>query len=684
MGRFFLGGAALMTVALANSARTADLSIPMPVKTPAAAGAAYDWSGFYVGAHVGYAFGHSNWLATQPGGPNSSGALEFFHTFDAFDGSGSQFGGLHAAYNYTLPSRLVVGIEADVSFPSTLQGGRDLSSVFVGAANYYDTIEMFGAVRARIGYDINHWLYYATGGLAWTYDQITRTQLTDGPLDSSRPAGTVETSFLGRIGWTVGAGVEVPIASGWTARLEYLHSQYRNSNVTFPLGGQRFDSDLSLHEVRWGMNYKLGTDVSKWDVLTAPKAPENDGWSLHGQTTFATQYAPPFRAPYRGANSLDPNAARNTWDATLYVGRRLWEGAELWVNPEIDQGFGLSDTHGIAGFPNGNAYKVGATYPYLRLQRAFIRQTIDLGGETEKVAGDLNQFAASQSANRVVVTVGKFAVWDWFDGNKYAHEPRSDFMNWALIDTATFDYAADSWGYTYGATVEWYQGPWTWRGCFCDLSIVPNSPELDPSFKQFQWIGEIEHRHEFLGQPGKIIATGFLSRGRMGRFDDALNLAQLTGSVPDTALVRRYGSRSGIGLSVEQQVSADLGLFARAGWADGNFEPYEFTDVDRTGAVGLSLSGQRWGRPNDTFGLAAIVSSISSIHAAYLNAGGLGILVGDGQLPHPGSEKIIEALYSFPVGSWLATLDYQLIANPGYNRDRGPVSIIGTRLHAQF
>jgi high affinity Mn2+ porin len=214
---------------------------------------------------------------------------------------------------------------------------------------------MFGAVRARIGYDINHWLYYATGGLAWTYDQITRTQLTDGPLDSSRPAGTVETSFLGRIGWTVGAGVEVPIASGWTARLEYLHSQYRNSNVTFPLGGQRFDSDLSLHEVRWGMNYKLGTDVSKWDALTVPKAPENDGWSLHGQTTFATQYAPPFRAPYRGANSLDPNAARNTWDATLYVGRRLWEGAELWVNPEIDQGFGLSDTHGIAGFPNGNA-----------------------------------------------------------------------------------------------------------------------------------------------------------------------------------------------------------------------------------------------------------------------------------------------------------------------------------------
>jgi high affinity Mn2+ porin len=420
------------------------------------------------------------------------------------------------------------------------------------------------------------------------------------------------------------------------------------------------------------------------NVLTTPNPLESDGWSLHSQTTFAAQYAPPFHASYGGANSLDPNAGRETWDATLYLGRRLWEGAELWINPEIDQGFGLSDTHGIAGFPNGNAYKVGASYPYLRLPRAFIRQTIDLGSETENVASDLNQFAGSQSSNRLVITVGKFAVWDWFDGNKYAHEPRSDFMNWALIDTATFDYAADSWGYAYGATVEWYQGPWIWRGCFCDLSIVPNSPELDPTFKQFQWIGEIEHRHQLWGQPGKVIVTGFLSRGRMGRFDDALNLAEATETTPDTSLVRRYASRGGIGLSVEQQVSADLGVFARAGWADGNIEPYEFTDADRTVAAGLSLSGQRWGRPNDTFGFAGVVNGISAIHAAYLDAGGLGILVGDGQLPHPGPEQIVEAYYSIPIGSWFATLDYQFVMNPGYNRDRGPVSILGTRLHAQF
>jgi high affinity Mn2+ porin len=216
------------------------------------------------------------------------------------------------------------------------------------------------------------------------------------------------------------------------------------------------------------------------------------------------------------------------------------------------------------------------------------------------------------------------------------------------------------------------------------LSIVPNSTELDPTFKQFQWIGEIEHRREWWGQPGKFILTGFLSRGRMGTYGDALDLAALSGQTPDTALVRRYASRSGIGASMEQQVWPELGVFARAGWADGDVEPYEFTDVDRTIAAGLSLTGRAWGRPNDTLGLAGIANGISGAHEAYLAAGGLGILVGDGQLPHPGAEKIIEAPYSVPVGSWLATLDYQFVANPGYNRDRGPVSVIGTRLHVQF
>ena len=422
----------------------------------------------------------------------------------------------------------------------------------------------------------------------------------------------------------------------------------------------------------------LPTRTSPW-----PPA-ETDNFAIHGQSTFLEQYAFPFRNPYVGQNSLYPNQGRETWDATAYLGMRLWQGAELWVNPEIDQGFGLSGTVGAAGFPSGEAYKVGAPVPYLRMQRMFVRQTINLGGDTEKVEAGANQFSGSQTADRLVITVGKFGVVDVFDTNKYAHDPRNDFMNWTIADTGTFDYAADAWAYTYGAAVEWYQGSWTVRGGIFDLSNTPNATNLDSSFDQFQWDGEIEHRYELWGQPGKIAVTGFLTRGRMGNFADAIALAAVTGGPADIAAVRRYNSRGGMSLNLEQQITQELGVFARAGVANGNIEPYEFTDVDRTVAAGLALSGKQWGRPDDTVGLAGVVNGITSVHQAFLNAGGLGILVGDGMLPHPGLEHIVEAYYQLPVSYFKLTLDYQFIVNPAYNSDRGPVSVVGARMHAQF
>jgi high affinity Mn2+ porin len=217
-----------------------------------------------------------------------------------------------------------------------------------------------------------------------------------------------------------------------------------------------------------------------------------------------------------------------------------------------------------------------------------------------------------------------------------------------------------------------------------DMSVVPNSTDLDPQFGQFQWIGEIEHRHELWGQPGKVAVTGFLSRGRLGSYQDAIQLAQFTGGPADIGAVRQYRSRGGASVNLEQQVLSDLGVFARAGFANGDIEPYEFTDIDRTVSAGLSMNGKRWGRPDDTFGLAGVVNDITAAHRAFLNAGGLGILVGDGQLPHPGPEKILETYYSFPMSFCRVTLDYQFIVNPAYNRDRGPVSVFATRLHTQF
>jgi high affinity Mn2+ porin len=409
---------------------------------------------------------------------------------------------------------------------------------------------------------------------------------------------------------------------------------------------------------------------------TASDAP----WAVHGQVTVVDQGTFAFSSPYRGAQSLDPGTrARETVDATLFAGWRPWRGAEIWVNPEIDQGFGLNGTFGAAGFPSAEAYKVGKSDPYLKLPRLFLRQTIDLGGEGQKVEADANQFAGRQTANRLVITIGKFSVGDVFDTNKYAHDPRGDFLNWTVVDTGTFDYAADAWAYAAGTTVEWYQGRWTTRLGAFNLSTEPNSQHLDWSFGQFQLDGEIEERHDLAGHPGKIAVTAFMTRGRMGQYDHAIALGEATGQPPSTALVRDYRSRTGVSLNLEQELTAGLGLFARAA------EPYEFTDVDRTGAVGLSLNGKAWGRADDTVGLAGVVNEISKAHIAYLAAGGVGILVGDGRLPHAGPEHIVETYYDAALNSWLAlTLDGQLIVNPGYNKDRGPVPVLAVRLHAHF
>jgi high affinity Mn2+ porin len=417
-----------------------------------------------------------------------------------------------------------------------------------------------------------------------------------------------------------------------------------------------------------------------------PGAKPSETWAIQGQATFVDQGTFAFRSPYRGPNSLDPGTrALETADLTLYAGFRSWPGAEVWINPEIDQGFGLSNTFGVAGFPSGEAYKVGKSTPYLKLPRLFLRQTINLGGDREAVDAGLNQLAGSQSADRLVFTIGKFSVTDVFDNNQYAHDPRGDFFNWTVVDTGTFDYAADAWAYTYGAAAEWYQGRWTARAGVFNLSVAPNSPTLEDDFSQYQLVAELEERHQILRRPGKLAVTAFWTRGRMGSYADAIALAQINGQPADISAVRRYQGRFGIGLNLEQEISDDLGVFARAGVADGRVKAYEFTDVDRTVAAGLSLKGKRWGRSDDTIGAAVVVNGISKIHQQFLGAGGLGILVGDGKLPHPGAEAILETYYDLAAyGPAHVSLDYQFVDNPGYNRDRGPVSILAARLHAQF
>jgi high affinity Mn2+ porin len=680
----------LSLLALDGRAVAAD----MPVKAPVAyVSTAYNWNGWYAGTNVALIRGSSNWSA-QPGVgvPSLIGSFDLPFNFDFMGGWGSYAIGLQGGYNYVLPSRLMLGFEADVSAPNSdvvvpysVRGSQSVTSPLTGQVTYGEAVIHYGSARARIGYAFDRFLLYGTAGLAWTYDQVTRSQDAGVSFNGFAAPGTVDGKLLWRLGWAAGIGVEIPLAGSWTARAEYLSTGFGRKGITFPTAMETFDSDLAMQSVRFGVNYRIGDSAHISDFLAkGPSALETDRFAFHAQATYVNQYDAPFPAPYSGRNSLAANIGRETSDLTLYAGVRLWRGAEAWINPEVDQGFGLSGSVGAAGFPSGEAYKVGADYPYTRLHRAFLRQTIDLGGEVQKVDAGLNQFSGSQTSDRLVFTVGKFGVVDVFDTNKYAHDPRGDFLNWAILDTGTFDYAADAWAYTVGGAVEWYQGPWTFRGGLFDLSIAPNTTSLDSRFGQFQWVGEIERRYTLWEQPGKLAVTGFLTRGRMGSFQDAIQLAALTGGPADIIAVRQYQSRGGISTNLEQQLIPNVGLFVRAGISDGTKEPYEFTDVDRTVAAGLSVSGKQWGRDDDTFGFAGVINGISGAHQAFLNAGGLGILVGDGQLPHPGNEKILETYYSFPVFASKVTLDYQLIVNPAYNRDRGPVSVVGLRVHTQY
>jgi high affinity Mn2+ porin len=251
--------------------------------------------------------------------------------------------------------------------------------------------------------------------------------------------------------------------------------------------------------------------------------PEN--WAIHGQATVTWLLQPAFRSPYQGPQSLSPAAnGRETIDATLYGGFRPWPGAEIWINPEVDQGFGLSSTFGVAGSPSGEAYKLGKAEPYVLVQRGFLRQTVDLGGETEKLDPDLNQLGGTHTANRLVFTIGKYSIVDIFDTNTYAHDPRNDFLNWSIIDQGAFDYAANLWGYTYGGAAEWYQDWWTARAGVFDLSQAPNSVGLSHGFGQRQFVTELEERHTLWDQPGKLKLLYWLTRGNLGTYLDAISL----------------------------------------------------------------------------------------------------------------------------------------------------------------
>ena len=432
-------------------------------------------------------------------------------------------------------------------------------------------------------------------------------------------------------------------------------------------------------------------------VPTPQPTPER--WSIHAQATQTQQYHGGFAAAYSGPQSLSalPDAAK-TIDATFYLGARLWKGGEFYIDPEIDQGFGLGHpsppgvpyfgTVGIAGFASGEAYKVGSDSSYGRIQRTFLRQTFDYGGgPAQTVEPDVNQLGGTLEPKHLTLTAGKFAVTDVFDDNPYAHDPKNDFLNWSIIDMASFDYAADAWGYTYGICAELTGTHSTLRAGLFQLSIEPNAIAIEPvPFRQFSPVVEFEQRTSlFGGHPGAIKGLVYADDGYMGSYADAVNAVAGTTAAPSTAAVRGAKFvKIGAGINIAQEVARYVGVFARAGAMNGTYEAFEFTDVDRSLSAGLTIDGTLYRRPRDGFGVAGALNGLSAPATQYFGAGGLGILVGDGALTYA-EERVLESYYRLGLGSNFAiTLDYQFVRNPAYNVVRGPVSIFGVRYHAQL
>ncbi|HEY1376703.1 MAG TPA: carbohydrate porin, partial [Gemmataceae bacterium] len=398
-----------------------------------------------------------------------------------------------------------------------------------------------------------------------------------------------------------------------------------------------------------------------------------DEWySIHGQATVISQGNWKFRSPYIGPNSLLPILNyRTTNTDTLYLDTRLWRGAELVFNPEVSGGEGLSHTLGMAGFPNGEATRVGALAPTPYVARLFLRQTFGLDGDMERVEAGPNQLARWRDVDRVTVTVGKMSATDLFDDNRYSHDPRTQFMNWSLMYNGAWDYPANTRGYTYGAAIDFNTRFLAVRyGAFAEPAEA-NGADFDPHFlKANGQIAEVEERYELCGHPGKLREWGYLNHAHMGNYREALAEMPVN---PDVTLTRTYRFKYGFGVNVEQELATNLGVFLRAGWNDGQSESWAFTEIDRTVATGLDLKGALWSRPKDEAGVAVVFNGLSDAHRDYLAAGGVGFIIGDGRLNYS-TEQILEAYYNWQVVKGInVSFDFQGVNHPAYNADRGPV-----------
>jgi len=415
---------------------------------------------------------------------------------------------------------------------------------------------------------------------------------------------------------------------------------------------------------------------------------QNTRYWLSGQANFIFQTHPEFFAPYSGPHSLLPNYEKATSRVlTLYTGYRPTDATEFLLAIEEAGGQALSQGFGLAGNTDLDIVRNPSLSKAPYIGRAMYHRVVALGKDRVENQRSYLSLFDELPRRRLEFRIGKFSMPDFFDINTAGSDTHFQFINWTTDNNGAWDYAADTRGYTVGAIAEFEDRSWGFRVAESLMPKVANG--IDLVWKPWQVHAEnyeFELRKGILPRKAGVIRLlGYSNSANMGVYRDQIIQAAAAGTTPDITdhpwhITRKYG----FGFNLEQNLSNYVTAFVRVGWDNGRTESFAYTEVDQTVAQGVAANGTWWHRRQDRAGIAFISNAIKKDHQNYLNAGGLGFLLGDGHLNY-GRENIFETFYTIHVwrGMYVAP-GLQHVTNPGYNRDRGPVLVPSFRLHLEF
>jgi high affinity Mn2+ porin len=433
------------------------------------------------------------------------------------------------------------------------------------------------------------------------------------------------------------------------------------------------------------------TDEASADqsVTLFPHSETSRYW-ISGQANIVLQWHPEFPSKYSGKNSLQSQAENGTSKVyTLYLGYELTSTTEVFLDMESAGGHGLSNALGLAGVTNLDVVRNTTLSQDPYVARLMLRQIIPLGDDRIDAERDNLNLATSLPARRIELRLGKFSMVDFFDVNTWGSDSHLQFLNWTVDNSGSYDYAANTRGYTDGAMVEYDDHWWSARFAEALMPKIANGINLDADLARARAENlELEARGKPIAhRAGTVRLLGYLNHADMGNYREAIDdyLAGPKTSPPDIIATRRQGRHKyGFGLNFEQEITSQVGVFGRLGWSDGHNESFAYTEDDRTLELGGFAKGDSWRRGNDRAGVAFVANGIVADHQQYLALGGLGFLLGDGGLTY-GNEKIVEGFYTAHLWrGFFASFDLQHINNPGYNQARGPVTVPALRLHVDF